>query len=151
MLSTAAATPLLSSKTSVVQGNFCTTYACTLRDRRTILPETLGLLSYTYAIHGGTLIVGRESNMAIISASLDLPPSSWNQSVVRDFLRNFIGLQIEPNTLRRCVRLAMYTGSSVPTPLISGTQGTLSFSADCQAQASGNVLLTVQDQSFQPR
>ncbi|WP_189091601.1 hypothetical protein [Deinococcus ruber] len=149
--SVAAATPLLTTKASVAEGTFCALYACALTNRTTVLAETLGLLSFSYVVKGGILIVGRESNMAIISASLNVSPSSWDKPVVRDFLRSFIGLQIEPNSLRRCVRLAMYTGSSIPTPLINGTQGAVSFSVDCQAQSASTVALTVHDQSFQPR
>jgi hypothetical protein len=147
---TATATPLLTTKASVAEGNFCKTYVCSLKGREVILPETLGILHYSYFVKGGTLIVNRESNMSIVSTFLNVPVASWNKPIVNDFLQNFIGLIVEPNSLRKCVRLAAYTGSSVPAPLISGTQGGISFSVDCRAEQAGYISITILDKSFEP-
>ena len=151
IFSTALASPLLTTRSSVAEGSFCKTYGCVLTDRRVDFPETLATLSYTYNVTGGVLDIGRESNMSIFRASLSIPAASWGKPLVDDFLRNFLGLTVDPNSLRRCVRLAAYTGSSVPTPLISGTSGSMSFSVGCAAERSGRIALTVFDQSFQPR
>lgn len=150
-LAPALAAPLLTSKASVAEGNFCKTYSCVLTDRRVNLPETLGLLAYTYSISGGVLSVSRESNMSIIGASLDLPAAQWSKPLVANFLRSFVGLTVEPSALRRCIRLATDTGSSVPTPLVSGKQGAMSFAVECRAERGRHVSLVVIDQSFEPR
>ena len=151
ILAPAMAAPLLTTKSSVAEGNFCKTYKCVLTDRSVVLPETMATLSYVYKVTGGVLAIGRESNMSIYSASLYVPPTSWSKPIVGDFFRNFIGLSADQNSLRRCVRLAAYTGSSVPTPLINGTKSGMSFAVECRAEQGGLVSLTVLDQSFQPR
>lgn len=150
-LSTAGAAPLLSSKASVAEGNFCKTYHCTLRERREVAPETMGLIYHAYAVRGGTLGVGRTHDRAIISGTLTLPPGAWNTPVVTDFLRSFAGVSVEPALLRGCVRRAMSTGSSVPTPLLKGNLTSVAFSVECQAVPGGQVSLSVLDENFEPR
>lgn len=145
LTATAQAAPLLQSKASVAEGNFCRTYTCQFVSRTVVAPETMHTLSFDYRVKGGTLLVGRLSNMEIISGSLYVPAHQWNTPVVRDFFRNFIGLTPEPATLRACVKKALSTGSSIPTPISSGTVSGVGYRAECFATKTGEVGFIVMD------
>ncbi|GGB83218.1 hypothetical protein [Deinococcus soli (ex Cha et al. 2016)] len=149
--SSALAAPLLTTTASVAEGNFCKTYACALVDRQEVAPETMGLLYYHYQIKGGALSVGRTHDKAIISGTLTIPAAQWNTAVVQDFFRNFTGMNLGGEALRRCVRLAIYTGNSVPTSLMKGRAGQMNVEVTCLAVKGGQVALTVGDANFQPR
>ncbi|GGO40345.1 hypothetical protein [Deinococcus humi] len=71
--------------------------------------------------------------------------------MVQDFFRNFTGITLGGEALRRCVRLATYTGNSVPTPLMKGRLEQMNVEVTCLALKGGQVDLTVEDADFQPR
>lgn len=145
LTSTALAAPLLQTKSSVAEGNFCKTYGCSLVRRTVVMPETMHTFSYEYAVQGHTLMVGRLYTKDIYFGALYLPASQWNSPVVRDFFSNLAGLTPEPSTLRACVKAVLSSGSNRPTPISSGKVGGIGFIAECRAERGGQVSFTVMD------
>ncbi|WP_022803211.1 hypothetical protein [Deinococcus ficus] len=145
LTASAAAAPLIQSKASVAEGNFCKTYQCQLLQRSVVAPETMHTLSYEYRVTGGTLTVGRLSTMEIFTGALTIPAGQWNTPMVRDFFRNFAGVTPEPSSVRACVRNALNSGLEGTAMLARGTVAGIGYQAECQAQRGGRVRLTVRD------
>lgn len=151
LATSALAAPLLGTKGSVAEGGLCRAYGCALRERAVTFPETMGLISHAYTLRGGTLVVGRTHDMAIISASLTIPAAAWNTPLVQDFTRTFAGVAVEPSVVRACVKRALGGASPAGTPLISGRVQGRAFDVFCSPENGGKVTLSVEDLTFEPR
>jgi len=141
----AQAAPLIQSKASVAEGQFCKTYQCLLLQRSVSFPETMNMLVYDYALNRAKLTVIRYSNMEIFSGALSVPVAQWNTPVVQDFFRNFAASTPEPSTLRACIKRAVSSGSPYGTELLRATVGGVSYSAECRAAQGGTIVLTIRD------
>lgn len=116
LVTTASAAPLLHSTASVFEGNFCRTYGCQLARRSITAPDRPESLTYSYNLRGGgDLSVIRSADKSIESATLAGPDAIFTSAVGTAFTKSFIGVTLQPQLVRECLRKASPDGFWITT------------------------------------